>query len=160
MITDFQQQFCGPEPSRQEAINMAIWDLRPKTDVVTGVAVGVGVMAAPVVVPLVWSVVRPVLKAVFKSGFMLYETGRGMLGAGAEASVEKPKKTAASKTRNVGEQAKPKVEKKPVSGRKTGAVKAKQPAAAGATKDKGKPAAEKPKNEREKETKETEREQN
>lgn len=138
---------------------MAIWDLRPKTDVVTGVAVGVGVMAAPVVVPLVWSVVRPVLKAVLKSGFMLYETGRGVLGAGAAAPVEKPKKTAASKTRSVREQAKPKVEKKPASGRKNVAVKAKQPTAAGSPKERVQPAAEKPKNEREKETKETQKEQ-
>jgi hypothetical protein len=145
--------------TKREAMNMAIWDLRPKTDVVTGVAVGVGVMAAPVVVPLVWSVVRPVLKAVLKSGFMLYETGRGVLGVGAEASVEKPKKTAASKALSVREQAKPKAEKKPTSSRRTVAVKAKGPAAAVAAKDRGKPAAEKPKNEREKETKETKKEQ-
>lgn len=126
---------------------MAIWDLRPRGDVVTGVAIGVGVIAAPVVAPLVWSVVRPVLKAVLKSGFMLYETGRGLLAA-AEESVEKPKETA-PKVRSVQERAKPRSQKKAPSARKTGAIKRKETGSAEQLKDRGKPAAEKPKNESE-----------
>jgi|SRR5271157_140015 len=63
---------------------MAIWDFRPKGDLWTGVAVGAGLLAAPVVIPLAWSATRPVLKAILKGGFMLYETGRQILGEATE----------------------------------------------------------------------------
>ncbi|MGO9567976.1 MAG: hypothetical protein ACLP5H_10580 [Desulfomonilaceae bacterium] len=63
---------------------MAIWDFRPKGDLWTGVAVGAGLLAAPLVIPLAWSATRPVLKAVLKGGFMLYETGRQILGDATE----------------------------------------------------------------------------
>jgi hypothetical protein len=64
---------------------MAIWDFRPKGDLWTSVAVGAGLLAAPVVIPLAWSATRPVLKAILKGGFMLYETGRQMLGEATES---------------------------------------------------------------------------
>lgn len=64
---------------------MAIWDFRPKGDLWTGVAVGAGLLAAPVVIPLAWSATRPVLKAILKGGFMLYETGRQILGEATES---------------------------------------------------------------------------
>ena len=63
---------------------MAIWDFRPKGDLWTGVAVGAGLLAAPVVISLAWSATRPVLKVILKGGFMLYETGRQILGEAAE----------------------------------------------------------------------------
>jgi hypothetical protein len=55
---------------------MAIWDFRPRGDVLTGLLIGAGVVAAPVALPLAWTAVRPLLKVILKSGFMLYETGR------------------------------------------------------------------------------------
>ena len=129
---------------------MTIWDLRPKTDVVTGVAVGVGVMAAPVVLPLVWSVVRPVLKAVLKGGFMVYATGHEMFGFGTEGSDrEKPKETATTDVRSVREQARPSGKKKPAAGRKLGTAQAKKSGPTGKAKDRGSQAEEKPKNEKE-----------
>jgi hypothetical protein len=63
---------------------MAIWDFRPRGDVLTGVAVGVGVLAAPVVMPLAWSAVRPLVKAIMKGGFLLYETSRGAIAEASE----------------------------------------------------------------------------
>jgi hypothetical protein len=73
-------------------MNMAIWDFRPRGDVLTGVAVGVSALAAPVVVPLVWSAVRPLVKAIFKGGFVLYETGRGAIAEASEwVGSEEPK---------------------------------------------------------------------
>ncbi len=63
---------------------MAIWDFRPKGDLWTGVAVGAGLLAAPVVISLAWSATRPVLKVILKGGFMLYETGRQILGEATE----------------------------------------------------------------------------
>lgn len=63
---------------------MAIWDFRPRGDLLTSVAVGVGVLAAPVVVPLAWSVVRPLLKTILKGGFLLDQTGRGAFGEATE----------------------------------------------------------------------------
>ena len=140
---------------------MAIWDLRPKTDLVTGVAVGVGVIAVPVVLPLIWSVMRPVLKAVLKSGFMLYETGHGVLGFETEGSDrEKPKETATTDVRSLRAQARPPGEKKPVAGSKTGAAKAKKSGPTGKAKDRGSQARGKPKNETEKVTKEIEKDHN
>jgi hypothetical protein len=71
---------------------MAIWDFRPRGDVLTGVAVGVSALAAPVVVPLAWSAVRPLVKAIFKGGFLLYETGRGAIAEATEwVGSEKPR---------------------------------------------------------------------
>jgi hypothetical protein len=90
----------------QEAMNMAIWDFRPRGDVLTGVAIGVGVLAAPVVVPLAWSVVRPFLKTILKGSFMLYETGRGAFGeAKEEVARKKPEKATAIKVKEAEEQA-------------------------------------------------------
>jgi hypothetical protein len=66
------------------ALKMAIWDFRPKGDLWTGVAVGAGLLAAPLVIPLAWSATRPVLKIILKGGFMLYETGRQILGDATE----------------------------------------------------------------------------
>jgi len=63
---------------------MAIWDFRPRGDLWTGVAVGAGLLAAPAVISLAWSATRPVLKVILKGGFMLYETGRQILGEAAE----------------------------------------------------------------------------
>lgn len=134
---------------------MAIWDLRPKTDVVTGVAVGVGVIAAPVVVPLVWSIVRPVLKAALKGGFMLYETGRGVFGASAEAPIEKPQETAAKAK----SPQKPQSRKKATTGGKKVAVKVLTPEAATSLRSQAKSAAEKPKKDKEEGTKETPRDE-
>ncbi|HMK33701.1 MAG TPA: hypothetical protein VK463_01450 [Desulfomonilaceae bacterium] len=70
---------------------MTIWDFKPKGDMLTTVAVGVGVAVAPVAVPWAWYAVRPVIKAVLKSGFLLYETGRGVFGSDAASVVEKPR---------------------------------------------------------------------
>jgi hypothetical protein len=78
--------------AEQEGTKMAIWDFRPRGDILTGVAVGVAALAAPVVIPLVWSAVRPWLRAIIKSGFVLYETGRG-----AYAERRKPEKVRPSK---------------------------------------------------------------
>ena len=72
---------------------MAIWDFRPKGDLWTGVAVGAGLLAAPLVIPLAWSATRPVLKAVLKGGFMLYETGRQILGDATEGPGREKAKT-------------------------------------------------------------------
>jgi hypothetical protein len=78
--------------SQQEDTNMAIWDFRPRGDVLTGVAVGVGVLAAPIVMPLAWSVVRPLVKSILKGGFLLYETGRGAIGEACQCiGIEEPK---------------------------------------------------------------------
>jgi len=65
---------------------MAIWDFRPRGDIVTGVAVGVAALAAPVVIPLAWAAVRPWLRALLKGGVLLYETGRGAYAEVAEGS--------------------------------------------------------------------------
>jgi hypothetical protein len=90
---------------------MAIWDFRPRGDIWTSVAVGAGILAAPVVIPLAWSATRPVLKALLKGGFMLYETGRQMLGETSEdmprrqprpTPVEKP--APARRTKRSGEE--------------------------------------------------------
>jgi hypothetical protein len=67
---------------------MAIWDFRPKGDLLTTVAVGVGVAAAPVVIPLAWYAVRPLLKSILKGGFLLYETGRGACAEAAGGATE------------------------------------------------------------------------
>ena len=75
-----------PIEPEEEGMKMAIWDFRPRGDVLTGVAVGAAVLAAPVVIPLVWAAVRPWLKAVMKSGFLLYETGRGAYAEATEGS--------------------------------------------------------------------------
>ena len=72
---------------------MAIWDFRPKGDLWTGVAVGAGLLAAPVVIPLAWSATRPVLKVILKGGFMLYETGRQILGEASEEPGREKAKT-------------------------------------------------------------------
>jgi hypothetical protein len=81
---------------------MAIWDFRPRGDVLTGLVIGVGVVAAPVALPLAWTAIRPLLKVILKSGFMLYETGRR---AFAEDLVgtdrEKPEKAEAVKVETV-----------------------------------------------------------
>jgi hypothetical protein len=58
---------------------MALADLRPKSDVWTGVAVGVGLLLAPVVIPIVVAGARPLVKMALKGGFMLYEKGRETL---------------------------------------------------------------------------------
>jgi hypothetical protein len=87
---------CGNIEREQEALNMAIWDFRPKGDLFTGVAVGVGVLAAPVVVPLAWSAVRPLLKEILKGGFLMYETGRQVFGqAEPEVTTKEPGKDVA-----------------------------------------------------------------
>lgn len=72
---------------------MAIWDFRPKGDLLTGLAVGAGVLAAPVVLQWAWSAVRPLLKVILKGGIMLYETGRGVIDeATTGGDEETPKK--------------------------------------------------------------------
>lgn len=70
-------KFNIPSEFKKECTKMAIWDFRPRGDLLTGVAVGIGALAAPVVIPWAWSAVRPMLKALLKGGFLLYETGRG-----------------------------------------------------------------------------------
>jgi hypothetical protein len=91
--------------AKKEALNMAIWDFRPRGDVWTGVAVGAGLLAAPVVLPLAWCATRPVLKAFLKGGFMLYETGRQILGETSEGTQSR--------------QARAQVAKQPASPRRT-----------------------------------------
>jgi hypothetical protein len=76
---------------------MAIWDFRPRGDVWTGVAVGAGLLAAPVVLPLAWCATRPVLKAFLKGGFMLYETGRQILGETSEGTQSRQARATVAK---------------------------------------------------------------
>ena len=78
---------------------MAIWDFRPKGDLWTSVAVGAGLLAAPVVIPLAWSATRPVLKAILKGGYMLYETGRQILGEATEGPGRRPAKAIVAEER-------------------------------------------------------------
>jgi hypothetical protein len=83
--------------AKKEALNMAIWDFRPRGDVWTGVAVGAGLLAAPVVLPLAWRATRPVLKAFLKGGFMFYETGRQILGETSEGTQGRQARATAAK---------------------------------------------------------------
>jgi hypothetical protein len=83
--------------AEKEALKMAIWDFRPRGDVWTGVAVGAGLLAAPVVLPLAWSATRPVLKAFLKGGFMLYETGRQILGETSEGTQSRQARATVAK---------------------------------------------------------------
>lgn len=102
---------------------MAIWDLRPRGDILTGVAVGVAALAAPVVIPLAWAAVRPWLKALLKGGFLLYETGRGAYAEVAEkADGSKPKKATPIKVRATAQPAKETDEKDRIAALKTKAV--------------------------------------
>jgi hypothetical protein len=67
---------------------MAIWDLRPKADIWTGVAIGVGLLVAPVVIPMVAAAARPLLKAALKGGFVLYEKGREVVAEVMEVTED------------------------------------------------------------------------
>lgn len=58
---------------------MALADLKPKSEIWTGVAIGVGLLLAPVVIPVVVAGARPLVKMALKGGVMLYEKGREMV---------------------------------------------------------------------------------
>jgi hypothetical protein len=67
---------------------MAITDLKPKSDLWTGVAIGVGLLLAPVVIPIVAAGVRPLLKMALKNGVLLYEKGREMVAEAMEGAED------------------------------------------------------------------------
>ncbi len=66
---------------------MNLWNLKPKSDIWTGVAIGAAVLAAPIVIPAVGQAVRPLIKAVLKGGYLLCEKGKEM-GAGVKEMGE------------------------------------------------------------------------
>jgi hypothetical protein len=73
---------------------MALADLKPKSDVWTGVAIGVGLLLAPVVIPIVAAGMRPLMKMAVKNGVLLYEKGRELVAEvmeGAEDLLEEVK---------------------------------------------------------------------
>jgi hypothetical protein len=66
---------------------MEIWDLRPKSDLATGMALGIGLLVAPAILPMAWSVVRPLLKGIMKGGMTVYETGHGLVTDAIEGAT-------------------------------------------------------------------------
>jgi len=141
---------------------VALWNFRPKVDLVTGIAVGVGALAAPVVIPMAWSAVRPILKVILKGGFMVYETGRGTVAAITGGPVtEKRQEAAPARTRKAPAQPETTEHEKPALAqlieemRETEEDATEKPAPAAKLTA---PAAGKPKRQRKKATKKTEKE--
>lgn len=67
---------------------MPLADLKPKSDVWTGVAIGVGLLLAPVVIPIVAAGMRPLMKMALKNGVLLYEKGREMVADVMESAED------------------------------------------------------------------------
>ena len=63
---------------------MALADLRPKSEIWTGVAIGVGLLLAPVVIPIVAAGARPLVKMAVKAGDVVLFTKY----AGTEIKIE------------------------------------------------------------------------